>query len=83
MDLSLLLFELGEKLKIASCRESNFLSTLTVLSLPPPKLSPSPRKNCDKLISESVHVEDGGSGGVLEELLLLWMITLQVVCLVP
>ena len=48
--------------------------TTTLLSL---------RKSCDKLISESVDIEDGDSGGVLEELLLLWMITSQSVCLVP
>ena len=38
MHLSLLLFVLGEKLKISCCRELNFLSTITGLCLPPPKL---------------------------------------------
>ena len=79
----LLLFEVGEKLKISRYRELNFLSTITVHFLSPPKLSLSPRKSCDKLIYESVDVEDDDSGGVLEGLLLLWMITSQSVCLVP
>ena len=83
MYLGLVLTEVGEKLKISCCRESNLLSTITILSLPPSKLSLSPRKSCDKLISESVYVEHDISGGVLEELLLLWMITFQSVCLVP
>ena len=61
----------------------NFLSTITVLFLPPPKFPLSPRKSCDKLISESVDVEDDDGGGVLEGLPLLWMITSQSVCLVP
>ena len=71
MHLSLLLFAVGEKLKISRCRELNLLSTITVLSLPPPEFPLSPRKSCDKLISESVDVEDDDSGGLLEELLLL------------
>ena len=82
MHLSLLLFVVG-KLKISRCRELNFLSTITVLSLPPPKFPLSPRKSCDKLVSESADVEDGDSGGVPEGLLLLWMIASQSICLVP
>ena len=66
-----LTYNTTEKLKICRCRESNFLSTIIVLSLPPPKFLLSPRKSCDKLISESVDVEDDDSGGVLEELLFL------------
>ena len=68
---SLLLFVVGEKLKTSRYRELNFLSTITVLSLPPPKFPLSLRKCCDKLISESFYVEDDDSGGVLEGLLLL------------
>ena len=64
------------------CRELNFLSTITVLSVLPPKFPLSPWKSCDKLISESVDVDDGDSGEVLEGVLLLWMITSQSVCLV-
>ena len=82
MHLSFLLFVVREKLKIVRCRELNFLSTITVLSLPAPKFPLSPGKSYDKLISESVDVEDDDSGGVLEELLLPWMITFQSVCLV-
>ena len=83
MNLSLLLFVLGKKLKISYCRELNFLSTITVPSLPPPKFPLSTRKSCEKLISESAGVEDCDSGGVLEGLLLLWMITSQLICMVP
>ena len=83
INLSLLLFVVGEKLKISHCRELNFLSAITVLSLPPPELPGFPRKSCDKLISESVDVEDDDGGGVQEGLPLLWMITSQSVCLVP
>ena len=53
---SLLLFVVGEKLKTSRYRELNFLSTITVLSLPPPKFPLSLRKCCDKLISESFYV---------------------------
>ena len=83
MHLSLLLFEMGEKLKISHCGESNFLPTITVPSLLPSKLPLSPRRGCKKLISEFVDVEDDNIGGVLEGLLLLWIITSQLVCLVP
>ena len=72
----------GEKFKISRCRELSFFPPITVLSLPPPKLPLSPRKGCDKFIPESVDVEDDDSGGVLEGLLLLWMITSQLVCLI-
>ena len=58
-------------------------STITVFSLPPPKLSFSPQKCWDKLISESVDVDDINSGGVLKELLLLRMISFQSDFLVP
>ena len=67
MHLGLLLFEVGEKWKISRCTESNFLSTLIVLYLPPQKLSLSPQSNCDELISESGDVKDNDSGAVLEE----------------
>ena len=83
INLSLLLFVVGEKLNISHCRDLNFLSAITVPSLPPPELPVFPRKSCDKLISESVDVEDDDGGGVLEGLPLLWMITSQSVCLVP
>ena len=82
MHLSLLLFVV-EKLKISCCKELNFLSTITVLCWPPPKLPLSPRKCCQELISKSVDVEDDDSGWILEGKLLLWMITSQTVCLVP
>ena len=71
MYLSLLLFVIGEKLKTSRYRELNFLSTIAVLFLPPPKFPLSLRKSCDKLIYESVYVEDDDRGGVLEGLLLL------------
>ena len=78
-----LLFEVLEKLKILPCRKLNFLSTITVLSLPPPKLPFCSRKSWVKLISEFVDVEDDESGGVLKEQLLPLIITSQSVFLVP
>ena len=81
--LYLLFFQVGEKFKISHCAESNFISTITLPSLPSSKLSLSARKGRGKLISESVAVEDEDSGRVLEELLLLWMITSQYFFLVP
>ena len=83
MHVGILSFVEGEKLKISRCRKLNSLSTITVLSLPPSKLSLSDRKSCGKLISESVDIEDDDSGGVLEGLLLLCVIASQSVCLVP
>ena len=68
--LSLFLYEVAEKLKISHCREASFLSTIMVFFLPPPKLSLSPQKSCDKLTSESFDTEDDDNGGVLEELLI-------------
>ena len=49
----------------------------------PPKSSFSLRKNCDELVAEFVYVEDDGSVGMLEELLLPWVIIAQSVYLVP
>ena len=49
----------------------------------PPKSSLSPRKNCDELVAKFVDVEDDGSVGMLEELLLPWVIIAQSVYLVP
>ena len=83
MHLSLLLFVVGEKLNIWHYRELNFLSNIRVLFLPPPKLPLSRRKSCGKIISEPADAEVVDLGGVLEGLLLLWMVTSQSVCLVP
>ena len=47
------------------------------------KSSLSLRKNCDELVAEFVDVEDDGSIGMLEELLLPWVIIAQSVYLVP
>ena len=47
------------------------------------KSSLSLRKNCDELVSEFVDVEDDGSVGMLEELLLPWVIIAKSVYLVP
>ena len=49
----------------------------------PPKSSLSLRKNCDELVAKFVDVEDDGSVGMLEELLLPWVIIAQSVYLVP
>ena len=78
MHLNLLLL-----LKDLPLQRVNFFPTITVLSLLPSKLPLSPRRGCKKLISEFVDVEDDNTGGVLEGLLLLWIITFQSVCLVP
>lgn len=59
MHLGLLLTEVGEKLKISCCRESNLLSTITILSLPPSKLSLSPRKSCDNLFMLNMIFVEG------------------------
>ena len=49
----------------------------------PLKSSLSLRQNCDELVAEFVYVEDDGSVGMLEELLLPWVIIAQSVYLVP
>ena len=83
MRLSLLLFVVGEKLKISRCTELDFFFHITVLSLPPQKSLLSQEIAADKLIFESVDVEDDDIQRVLEGLLLLWIIISQSVCLVP
>ena len=83
MHLSLLLFEMLEKLKICRYRESNSLSNVTFLSMPPSKLSLSSIKSLDKVISDFVDVEHNDNLGMLGEVLLLLIITSQSVCLVP
>ena len=71
MHLNLLLLEVMQKSKISCCVESIFLSTVTFLSLPPPKLSLFSRKSCDQLIFDSVMLKVVIVEGELEELLLL------------
>ena len=66
-----------QRVKSSFHHNNSFLASVEIVTFL------SPRKSCDKLISESVYVEHDISGGVLEELLLLWMITFQSVCLVP
>ena len=83
MYLSLLLFEVLEKLKIFRYRESKSLSNVTVLSMSPSKLSLSSLKSLYKVISDFVDVENNANLGMLGEVLLLLIITSQLVCLVP
>ena len=73
----------GGKIKDLSLQRVRFSFHITVLSLPPQKSLLSQEITTDKLIFESVDVEDDDIQRVLEGLLLLWIIISQSVCLVP
>ena len=73
----------GGKIKDLPLHRVRFFFHITVLSLPPQKSLLSQEIAADKLIFESVDVEDDDIQRVLEGLLLLWIIISQSVCLVP